>query len=223
MRVVRLLRERGPGNSVTQLSNKLVELHREKWLEHCCQYLAACAPFVGTAGPFPPLPQQPPLPKPEWLLSVYLRDVYSRIDDVKAKLTSTFGSVLKMDSTKRVTRKLAGAAAGTAQWATDVGNEMGQVLVCVLTTAEGQGLKDMTSGLVRRYKNAGVDPPRVLYVDRDCCSKAVPKMFHPWKNLIVRLDIWHFMRRLARAVKTESHQLYGVFMSKLSACIFEWD
>jgi hypothetical protein len=48
-------------------------------------------------------------------------------------------------------------------------------------------------------------------------------MFKPWKNLVIRLDIWHLMRRLARAVKTESHQLYGVFMSKLSSCIFEWD
>jgi hypothetical protein len=33
---------------------------------------------------------------------------------VKAKITSIFGSGLKMDSTKKVTKKLAGAAAGTA-------------------------------------------------------------------------------------------------------------
>ena len=39
----------------------------------------------------------------------------------------------------------------------------------------------------------------------------------------VRLDIWHFMRRLARGCSTESHPLYGVFMAKLSSCIFEWD
>jgi len=31
------------------------------------------------------------------------------------------------------------------------------------------------------------------------------------------------MRRLARGVKTESHQLYGVLMARLSSCIFEWD
>ncbi|CAL8266768.1 unnamed protein product [Boreogadus saida] len=47
--------------------------------------------------------------------------------DVKARVTSVFGSILKMDSTKKVTRKLACAAAHTAAWATNVGNEHGQV------------------------------------------------------------------------------------------------
>lgn len=53
--------------------------------------------------------------------------VDSRIEDVKAKLTSTFGSVFKVDSTKKLSKKLAGEAARTAQWVTDVGNEYGQV------------------------------------------------------------------------------------------------
>lgn len=39
----------------------------------------------------------------------------------------------------------------------------------------------------------------------------------------VRLDIWHFMRRLGRGCCSESHPLYGTFMSQLSLCIFEWD
>ena len=39
----------------------------------------------------------------------------------------------------------------------------------------------------------------------------------------VRLDIWHFMRSLATGCTTDVHQLYAVFMSKLSVCIFEWD
>jgi len=37
----------------------------------------------------------------------------------------------------QVTRKLAGVAAGTAAWATNVGNEHGQILISVLTAAEG--------------------------------------------------------------------------------------
>jgi len=48
-------------------------------------------------------------------------------------------------------------------------------------------------------------------------------MFRGWDNIVVRFDVWHLTRRLARRVKTESHQLYGVFMAKLSACIFELD
>lgn len=39
----------------------------------------------------------------------------------------------------------------------------------------------------------------------------------------VRLDIWHFMRRLGRGCCSESHPLYGTFLSQLSLCIFEWD
>ncbi len=42
-------------------------------------------------------------------------------------------------------------------------------------------------------------------------------------DLMIRLDIWHFMRRIALGCTTDAHQLYPIFMSRLSACIFEWD
>ena len=38
----------------------------------------------------------------------------------------------------------------------------------------------------------------------------------------MRLDIWHFMRRLAGGCTSESYLLYGVFMSRVSSAIFEW-
>lgn len=41
--------------------------------------------------------------------------------------------------------------------------------------------------------------------------------------MVVRLDIWHFMRRLAVGCTTDAHQLYPTFMARMSACIFEWD
>ncbi|KAL8617529.1 hypothetical protein ACOMHN_042703 [Nucella lapillus] len=70
---------------------------------------------------------------------------------------------------------------------------------------------------------------QVLYVDRDCCSQ-VPgrtgkagRMFVSWSALHVRLDIWHFMRRLACGVNTESHPLYAPFMGAMSVAIFTWD
>lgn len=40
---------------------------------------------------------------------------------------------------------------------------------------------------------------------------------------MVRLDIWHLMRRFASGVTTESHELYPAFMRQLSLCIFEVD
>ncbi|KAK7944627.1 hypothetical protein WMY93_000355 [Mugilogobius chulae] len=230
-RVIRMMRERTQGNSVTQLYKKLNEEHSEVWTQRALQYLTACDPFVSFDAVerphFHDPPRLPALPKPKWLLSVYSRDVLSRLDEVKAKITSVFGSILKMDSTKKVTKKLAGAAAHTAAWCTNVGNEHGQVLCSVLTAAEGHGLWPMAKGLQRRYREAGVAPPAVMYVDRDCCSlhgrSQVKAMFSEWSELQVRLDIWHFMRRFAAGVTTEAHPLYGIFMAGLSRCIFEWD
>ncbi|XP_061077259.1 uncharacterized protein LOC133111127 [Conger conger] len=154
-------------------------------------------------------------------------DILTRLEDIKAALTSTYGSTLKMDSTKKITKKLSGPAKGTAQWLTSVGNEIGQVLISVLTADEGGGIDAMTAGLVERYRRAGVAPPTLLYVDSHCCKEAgdtkLKQRFSGWPNLIIRLDIWHFIRRLAGGVTTDAHQLYPIFMARLSACIFEWD
>lgn len=44
-----------------------------------------------------------------------------------------------------------------------------------------------------------------------------------WPDLLIRLDIWHFMRRLATCVTTDTHRLYAAFMGQLSHAIFQWD
>ncbi|XP_072768982.1 uncharacterized protein [Nerophis lumbriciformis] len=169
-----------------------------------------------------------PLPSVSWLLSVYVREVYPRMEHTKARITSIFGSILKMDSTKKMIKKLAGEAAGTATWVTNVGNELGQVLMSVVTAAEGDGLLPMAQGLMRRYRETRRDLPLVLYVDRDCCCSAagqskVAAMFGEWDRLVVRLDVWHLMRRFSSGVSTEAHTLYGEFMNRLSFAMFEWD
>lgn len=85
----------------------------------------------------------------------------------------------------------------------------------------------MAAGLMKRYREAGEAPPKIMYVDRDCCSQnglcRVKAMFSEWHGLEVRLDVWHFMRRFAAGVTTEAQPLYGIFMARLSKCIFEWD
>lgn len=97
----------------------------------------------------------------------------------------------------------------------------------MLTAQEGAGLDMMAGGLVKRYQQANVLPPVILYVDCGCCTQAgetkLKMRFSGWPDLIVRLDIWHFMRRLALGCTTDAHQLYPIFMSRLSSCIFEWD
>ncbi|KAL2077905.1 hypothetical protein ACEWY4_025590 [Coilia grayii] len=128
----------------------------------------------------------------------------------------------------RITKKLAGTAKGTGYWLTSMGNEHGEILMSVMTAEEGSGLDRMADGIMKRYEQAGVDPPVVLYVDCGCCAVTKEKTklmtrFSKWPNLIVRLDIWHFMRRLALGCTTDAHQLYPLFMSRLSGCIFERD
>ena len=122
---------------------------------------------------------------------------------------------------------MAGKAAGTSSWLTNIGNEFGQVLNSVLTTSEGSGLEALTKGIIDRYTTANIKPPDVLYVDRDCCAKrsssSTKLLFGDWPNLEVRLDIWHLMRRFADGCTTNAHPLYGTFMSHLSSCIFEFD
>ena len=119
--------------------------------------------------------------------------------------------------TFQITRKLAGAAAGTAAWATNIGNEFGQVLISVLTASEGSGLCTMASGIIGRYQLAGV-PPRVLvYTDRDCCGERnVKSLFAAWDEVTIHLDAWHFMLRFVTGCTTESHPLYPTFMAQLS-------
>ena len=86
-----------------------------------------------------------------WLLQVYTRDVWSRLPQLRAIATSVYGKILKIDSTKKVCKKLAGAAARTATWVTNVGNERGEVLISVVTDSEGLlAMKSMADGLMRR-------------------------------------------------------------------------
>ena len=87
-----------------------------------------------------------------WLMSVYARDIKSRLPQLLATGTAIFGSVLKIDSTKKVCKKLQGKAAGSASWCTNVGNERGEVLISVLTESEGlEGLRPMATGIIQRF------------------------------------------------------------------------
>ena len=47
---------------------------------------------------------------------------------------------MKIDSTKKICKKLPGAAAGMATWVTNIGNEHGEVLMSVATESERAGV-----------------------------------------------------------------------------------
>ena len=98
-----------------------------------------------------------------------------------------------------------------------------------MTAGEGEGLKELADGLMRRYNSAtNISPPAIMYVDSRCCAKqsqgSIKQLFaKSWPNIEICLDIFHFIFRFAAGCTTDAHQLYGTFMGRLSSCIFEWD
>ncbi|XP_070565611.1 uncharacterized protein [Ptychodera flava] len=232
IRVIRVLLQRGLGNRASELRNKVIKQHHEAWLQKTAHYLTDCKDFMDshnrglvTLPSFDDPPPLVPIPTCKWFQLVYGNDILQRLDEVKASITSVFGTVLKIDSTKKVDRKFVGHSGGTAAWAITVGNEHGQVLMSVLTATEGGGIGPMVEGIVQRYRSANVPPPGLLYVDRDCCGvlSKLRTMFTDWPDIRIRLDIWQFMRRITTGCISKSHQLYRTFLRQLSSCIFEWN
>nr|XP_022334110.1 uncharacterized protein LOC111131067 [Crassostrea virginica]XP_022334111.1 uncharacterized protein LOC111131067 [Crassostrea virginica] len=73
-----------------------------------------------------------------------------------------------------------------------------------------------------QYRDARVDPPEVLYVDRDCCGpNYVGNKFEDWGAAQVRLDIWHYICRISSCCTTEFHPLYAQFKHQLSRGILK--
>lgn len=95
------------GNGPVRLVGQLKENHSEQWLQRVNRYTAECMGFrTNNLGLQQMSFQRPPdpveLPSYKWLLTVYSKDILHRLDDIKAAITSTYGSILKMDSTKKV-------------------------------------------------------------------------------------------------------------------------
>lgn len=108
-RVLVFLKSRTLGSSFAQLYNTLREQHSESWMRRAIHYLGVCEEFLAldtVRRHFPPPPPMPPVPQPVWLLTAYSFDLLTRLEEYKARITSTFGSVLKMDSTRKVSNIL---------------------------------------------------------------------------------------------------------------------
>ncbi|XP_039624097.1 uncharacterized protein LOC120538738 [Polypterus senegalus] len=99
------MRERTLGNRANRLRRYLLEEHTRSWMLRSKKFLFAFAKFIKSGAEpsaTPPLPPRvTPVPGAKWLLSVYAREVASRLEETKARITSIFGSILKMDSTKK--------------------------------------------------------------------------------------------------------------------------
>ena len=111
--VVNLMRSRTAGNSATALCNNVRELHSEEWLWKSDYYVSACERHMDSRNRLGlpsctydngPVYVSPPGVK--WFMATHIRDIYFRLPWLKACATSVFGTILKVDSTKKITRKL---------------------------------------------------------------------------------------------------------------------
>ncbi|KAI9525194.1 hypothetical protein NQZ68_009402 [Dissostichus eleginoides] len=175
---VTMLKPRTVGNSSSYLQQALEEVHSEEWARHAIEYLADCELHKkrstitqSDVAVYMRPPPFSPLPLAQWFETVHANEILGHLEEMKGIITSTYGRILKLDSTKKITKKLAGGIADTATWMTNVSNECGEVLNCVLTTGERAGLEGLCQGIVKRYQDAGEPEPEVIYVDRDCCNE----------------------------------------------------
>ncbi|KAF4070239.1 hypothetical protein AMELA_G00292060 [Ameiurus melas] len=149
---VTLLKPRTVGNSSSYLQQAIHELHSEEWARRSINYLSDCElhkkrnALTKSQTIYQRPPPFCPLPLAQWFETVHANEILGHLDELKGVITSTYGRILKLDSTKKITKKLAGGVADTATWMTNIGNEFGQVLNCVLTTGEGAGLDDLCQG-----------------------------------------------------------------------------
>lgn len=97
------LRQRTLGNSAARLHSTLVEQHTTEWMSRAMLYLSVLRKLrvPGVAQQQPSLPPMTPVPRAPWLIAVYVREAVTRLEETKARVTSIFGDVLKLDSTKK--------------------------------------------------------------------------------------------------------------------------
>ncbi|KAK3546046.1 hypothetical protein QTP70_019962, partial [Hemibagrus guttatus] len=174
IRVIHLMRERTLGNSPTRQAKQLKENHGEEWLNRLAHYMEECATFADRPSLFPVTFQEPSkpieVPTNKWLLSVYGKDIMSRLDHIKASITSKFGNILKMDLTKKIIKKLSGHAKGTAPWLSSVGNKRAEILISVLTDQDPQDV-----ALLRQAKGEQLEEERLPIITDNLVSLRISK------------------------------------------------
>ncbi|XP_076841988.1 uncharacterized protein LOC143486080 [Brachyhypopomus gauderio] len=235
--VIRLLRDRTEGNTMVKVWRQIQENHSEEYLRRKDLYTTLLMTLVKPGGivsalghAFKAPPSQRELPSARLLRHAFLLAEAENVQDYRNQILSTFGMVLKMDSTKKVVKKLSGEGKGTAEWFTSIGNEYSQIVSFVLTCEEStKSLEPMCRGVVDRFQQANQPVPKIIYVDRGCCRAQGPTsveiLFQPWVDagMVVRLDIFHWIHRFDAAVRTESHSKYATFKSALAGAVLAYN
>ena len=100
----------------------------------------------------------------------YVKDFERRRQGLESELGAIYArKILRVDHTGAVAREMRSLA---GKWIVNLTNEDNQIATfgLVLTSARGN-MSALVQSLRDRHISAGVDRPRLLYIDRDCCSE----------------------------------------------------
>lgn len=190
--VVLFQRDRTEQNTMVKLWRQIQENHMQEYLQRKDLYTTLLMTFAEPRDIVSALRHtfQAPLSPREcpsaWLLRhTFMLAEASNVRDYRSQILSTFGTVLKMDPTKKVVKKMSGEGQSSAEWCSSIGNEHSQIVTFVLTCEESfDKLQPMCHGVMERFHLANQPVPKILYVDRWCCRAQGPSvveaLFHPW-------------------------------------------
>lgn len=103
-----MLRPRTVGNSSSYLQQALQEVHSQEWAWQTINYLTDCDVHKKSCvlTQSKPVYQKPPpfcpLPLAQWFETVHANKILGHLDVLKGVITSTYGRILKLDSTMKV-------------------------------------------------------------------------------------------------------------------------
>lgn len=104
-----MLKPRTTGNSSSYLQQALEEVHSEEWARRSIEYMSDCELHKkrsAFAQHREAVYQQPPafcpLPLAQWFETVHANEILGHLAEMKGVITSTYGRILKLDSTKKV-------------------------------------------------------------------------------------------------------------------------
>jgi hypothetical protein len=172
------MRGRTFGNSPTGVCNELKEIQSEQWMRKAIAYLSDFKRQKTSKErlrldevTYPSLLSYKSPPSTKLFLSVYVRDVWSRHQLLKASATSIYGSIFKIISTKKITRTLQGTAAKSVSWCCKIGNEKREVLISILTTSEREiRVTSFQQNVVKKNVHPRVDDTHLFHTSGHTCK-----------------------------------------------------
>ncbi|KAK2863731.1 hypothetical protein Q7C36_002885 [Tachysurus vachellii] len=141
-----------------------------------------------------------------YLTDCLLHEYQRQKEAITKLLQGTFGQAFRSDHTRKVARKVTFTSGTMSSYA--IMNEHWMVVSWVMVQSQTEkSLEPMYQGLAHRYRMGGVEKARYQWVDRSQFDK----------NIVIKLDLFHCLRRLLRECVSEHHALYSSFAKFLSA------